>query len=244
MNVKFGVGINKVALLRNARGRDVPNIVEAAKLLISAGCEVIKIHQWEDNRHILLRDIYSLSEIDEIKSGKVLLNVGGTIRKYLLEVVKECEVHQFTITPFKKEELTTQKGWDHNDSKNELLMLNDYFQKKTKIIIFVDAKIEDVDFAKSMNADGIEINCREYVNYFDDENKRNQILETILKVSTYAKSLELEVHLAHDLDIIKIEPLIKMIKPEQITVGHTFIAESLLEGIPLAAKKYKDIFKF
>ncbi len=243
MNIKFGVGINKVALLRNARGHNIPDIVKAAELLISAGCEVIKVHQWEDHRHILLSDIYALSKIDEIKSGKVLLNVGGTIRKDLLKAIKESGAHQFTVTPFKKEELTTQRGWDHNDSKNELLMLKDYFQNKTKIIIFVDAKAEDAEFAKSMNADGIEINCREYVNHFVDENKRNQILEAILKVRTYAKSLGLTVHLAHDLDIVKTEPLIKLIQPDQITVGHTFIAEALFEGIPLIAKKYKEIFR-
>ncbi|MEL0145720.1 MAG: pyridoxine 5'-phosphate synthase, partial [Schleiferiaceae bacterium] len=51
-HTKLSVNINKVATLRNARGGDVPNVLQVALDCERFGAEGITVHPRPDQRHI------------------------------------------------------------------------------------------------------------------------------------------------------------------------------------------------
>ena len=56
----LSVNINKIATLRNARGGDVPNLVQFAKDIQEFGAEGVTIHPRPDERHIRYKDARDL----------------------------------------------------------------------------------------------------------------------------------------------------------------------------------------
>ena len=59
----LSVNINKIATLRNARGGNMPNVVQAAIDCQRFGADGITIHPRPDERHITKRDVYEIKEV-------------------------------------------------------------------------------------------------------------------------------------------------------------------------------------
>ena len=59
----LGVNVDHVATLRQARGTDYPDPVQAALLAEKAGADSITLHLREDRRHIQDHDLQRLSLI-------------------------------------------------------------------------------------------------------------------------------------------------------------------------------------
>ena len=60
---KLSVNVNKIALLRNSRDTDYPNLKTMAARAISAGAHGITVHPRPDQRHIRYSDVPVLSEL-------------------------------------------------------------------------------------------------------------------------------------------------------------------------------------
>ncbi len=58
----LGVNIDHIATLRNARGTDYPDPVQAAFIAEQAGADGITVHLREDRRHITDRDVRILRQ--------------------------------------------------------------------------------------------------------------------------------------------------------------------------------------
>ena len=57
---KLSVNINKIAVLRNSRGGNVPNLLKVAGDIERFGAEGITVHPRPDERHIRYSDVYDL----------------------------------------------------------------------------------------------------------------------------------------------------------------------------------------
>ena len=60
---KLSVNINKVATIRNARGGNIPNLVQVAIDCEKFGADGITIHPRPDERHIRYSDVYDLKKV-------------------------------------------------------------------------------------------------------------------------------------------------------------------------------------
>ena len=60
---KLSVNINKIATLRNARGGNIPDVVQATIDIQQFGADGITVHPRPDERHIRYADVYDLKKV-------------------------------------------------------------------------------------------------------------------------------------------------------------------------------------
>ena len=235
--MKLSINLNKIALLRNARGGGIPNLEEYADLALAQDIVGITIHPRPDLRHITFEDAQKLKNLTD-RCGKEL-NIEGNPKERqtdvypgFLEIIKNIEPHQTTFVPDESNQLTSDHGWDLK-SKNELEHLSSIIASHTNICsIFVDSNLDDLEAIISKNINSIEIFTGPFANAFTAKNKKeidNQ-LQKIEKLAEKAKTFNLKVNAGHDLDTNNLVPLVELGLIDEVSIGHAIISESLQKG--------------
>ena len=144
MKKKFGVNIDHVATVRNARGEHYPSPLKAALLSEKYGADSITIHLREDRRHI------NDNDLKEIKSKlKIPLNLEIASTNEMLKIALKHKPDFICIVPEKRKEITTEGGLNLNYKKNFLKMIIKKLQKNgSKVSLFIEPKIKDISLAK------------------------------------------------------------------------------------------------
>ena len=242
MKTNFSVNLNKVALVRNSRGEGLPDLCEMAKSLIAAGCDGITIHPREGEPHAKLSDVHALNQLDGIQNDRIELNIEGSLRQELMDVLLEENVHQFTIVPDAKGQITTTRGWEVDERNDDLAAAIALFtHKKTRISLFLEADCDAVDYAAKMGVDAVELHTKWYAIAFEKGDYQTE-LDQLKGAADRARELGLRVHLGHDLNLQNTEALIKLIHPEEVSIGHALTAEALYLGMPIMVEKYLACF--
>lgn len=239
---KLSVNLNKAALLRNSRGCQVPDLKYIADLLIAQGCQGITLHPREDGRHATIEDIAMLSELPEVRSRQVELNIEGDLRPEVLEALQKYNVHQFTIVPVKSGEKTTERGFQVNEEKEKILAAIKLLKlkKDIRISLFIEAVQEAVNYAHVLGCDAVEFHTKWYAKAFCTHNESAEV-NKLRVAASLARELGMRVHLGHDLSLANISTIIDKIRPDEVSVGHWMITEALLQGLPRTFKKYLHI---
>ncbi|MFM7902310.1 MAG: pyridoxine 5'-phosphate synthase, partial [Bacteroidota bacterium] len=104
---KLSVNINKIATLRNARGGNVPDVVQTAIACERFGAQGLTVHPRPDGRHIRYSDVRQLRE-----QVKTEFNIEGYPTDDFIELVLEVKPELVTLVPDPPEALTSNAGWD------------------------------------------------------------------------------------------------------------------------------------
>ena len=104
---KLSVNINKVATIRNARGGDVPNVVEIAINCQKFGADGVTIHPRPDERHISRKDVFDIKPIITTE-----FNIEGFPSEDFIKMVLEVKPDQVTLVPDTPDVITSCSGWD------------------------------------------------------------------------------------------------------------------------------------
>jgi pyridoxine 5-phosphate synthase len=149
---KLSVNINKIATLRNARGGNVPNLINAALDLERFGAQGITVHPRPDERHITYKDVRDLKPL-----LKTEFNIEGNPKeKKFVDLVLEVLPAQVTLVPDVQGQITSDHGWDTIANKDYLKEIISLFKSKgIRTSIFVDANLEMVEGAKETGTDRI-----------------------------------------------------------------------------------------
>src|SRR5690606_27096182 len=102
---KLSVNINKIATLRNARGGNVPDVLEAARRIQDFGAEGITIHPRPDERHIRYQDARDLRKVVHTE-----FNIEGNPEKSFIDLVLEVRPEQVTLVPDPPDAITSNAG--------------------------------------------------------------------------------------------------------------------------------------
>lgn len=149
--VKLSININKVALLRNSRGENYPNVIEFAERCLQLGADGITVHPRPDERHIKYADVYELRDLIYQYPNKEL-NVEGFPSPDFLKMIKEVRPHQVTFVPDAPNVLTSNTGWDirknYSFLAEVLYQLNPFHD--IRISLFVNADVDIVKYAKNL----------------------------------------------------------------------------------------------
>ena len=240
----LSVNLNKVALLRNARGEaSLPDIKVAAISAINAGCGGVTFHPRVDKRHATINDIKIISELDIVKEKNIEINVEGDIREELLDAVQEYKVNQFTIVPVREGEKTTERGWSKGDNENLLIQTIEKLKNKLRIAIFVEPDEKIVKDVASLGVNAVEFHTKWYAQEYGTE-KEQQELDKIKSAAIVARSLNLRVNLGHDLNLDNLSRIIRCIKPDEVSIGHALIADALNYGIRYIVNKYDKVMQW
>lgn len=236
---RLSVNLNKVALVRNARGGGVPDILEAARIAIGQGCDGLTVHPREDARHATLEDVRRLASLDEVLRGTIELNVEGDLRPELMAVVREVGATQFTAVPVLPGEVTTTRGWRSRRDEPALRDAVGFFEGRTRVSLFVDPDAEGIRLAAGVGADAVELHTYEYAHAFGTP-RHAAVLEAYGAAADVARSLGLRVHAGHDLDLDNLGPLLDRIHPEEVSIGHALVSRALLVGLEVVTREYVE----
>ena len=207
---KLSVNVNKIAWLRNARGENRPNLLETSKILVDCGVDGLTVHPRPDLRHITPDDVYDLSNL--CKNSNIEFNIEGNpysekAKDYpgFIQLVKEIEPDQCTLVPDAPDQLTSDHGWQIDGKDHNVLVniIEELKTDKTRVSLFVDPDIKQIENIKSIGANRVELYTGPYAS--------NPILEVLSSYETsynYAKSIGLDVNAGHDLDLENLKPFL------------------------------------
>lgn len=235
---RFSVNLNKVALLRNSRGENKPNVLQIARKVIKMGCQGITLHPRVDERHATLADIKTLAQMPEIVSNSVELNIEGDLRDDLINTIvalnsaQDSHIHQVTIVPTTLNEKTTTRGWRVGEEHEKITKIIALLSKNTRVCVFIEPQEEVVYYVKHINAAGVEFHTKWYALSFGTERQIIE-LQKIKRAANTARKLGLCVNLGHDLNKDNLPLIITETLPDEVSIGHALTTEAIEYGLPV-----------
>ena len=175
--IRLGVNIDHVATVRNARGEQYPSPLRAALLAEKNGADSVTIHLREDRRHI---NEYDLKQIN--KKLKIPLNLEIAATKEMLAIASRSNPPFICIVPEKRKEITTEGGLNLNYNKIFLkTLIKKLKKKKSRISLFIEPSIKDLNKAKELNADCVEIHTGKLCNLINKKKNIKMSMQEFLK---------------------------------------------------------------
>ncbi len=242
---KLSVNVNKIALIRNSRKGDNPSLAEFSKLIIDSGGDGITVHPRPDKRHIRPEDLGDLSEIT--KNRKVEFNIEGNPKSKRLgdypgfmTLIENIKPDQCTLVPDNPDQLTSDHGWNIFSEQEELIeVLNKLKSLNIRSSIFIDADKSQLDAAKDIGVDRVELYTGPYAEAFLKNDER--ILSLYEEVIAYGNEIDLDLNAGHDLNLDNLSTLLTYGEIKEVSIGHALIIESLKHGIENTIEKYIKI---
>ena len=233
--IRLGVNVDHVATLRQARGIDVPDPVEAALLAEQAGADGITVHLREDRRHIQERDVRLLRERARSK-----VNLEMAVTPAMVAFAESVRPEDACFVPEKREELTTEGGLDIVAHKSKVKDAVDRLQARgIHVSLFIDPEEVQIRTAGEIGAHAIEIHTGAYCNATGAA--RDKELAAIVTAATTARSLGLEVHGGHGLNYANVLPIAKIPEIVELNIGHSLIARAVFVGIAQAVREMREL---
>ena len=233
----LSVNLNKVALLRNSRDIGAPNLIDAARVVIDNGADGLTLHPRADARHATLDDVLAIADIPEVKSGAIEFNIEGDLRPELLRLAKAVKATQFTVVPVTPGELTSRRGWRAYDDQAALVKTVEAFRGTSRVSVFCDAAEASVRLAADAGVDAVEFYTGDYALTFGTPDG-DEFLAKLEQAANLARSLRLRVHAGHDLTQENLPLLLARLRPDELSIGHAIISESLFKGLAQVVREY------
>ena len=235
---KLSVNINKIATLRNARGSNVPDLLQVAKDIQRFGAHGITIHPRPDERHITYQDARDLKNVVYTE-----YNIEGNPQHNFIDLVLECKPDQVTLVPDAIGAITSNAGWDtikHQDYLTEVIQ--EFQRNGIRTSIFVDANVSMVEGAKKTGANRIELYTEVFAHQYSLGNQ--SAIEPFVKAAIRANELGLGINAGHDLSLDNIK-FFKDNIPNllEVSIGHALISESLYLGLDNVVNMYLNKLK-
>jgi len=230
--MQLTVNIDHIATLREARGGVEPDPVTAAHLCELAGAHGIVCHLREDRRHINDRDLRLLR--DTIKT-KLDLEMAATeeIVKIAIDTLPELA----TLVPERRQELTTEGGLDVRGNRHRLRdVIKELHRHEIRVSLFIDPVHEQIEAAREVEADTVEIHTGEFANAHNEQRQR-ELLEVVREAAKYARELDLRVNAGHGLNYTNIVPFRTIGEIDEVSIGHAIISRAVLVGLERAVRE-------
>ncbi|MBZ5714386.1 pyridoxine 5'-phosphate synthase [Nannocystis pusilla] len=238
MAARLSVNVNKVATLRNARGGDVPSVIEAVRTIVAAGAPGITVHPRADERHIRAADARAIAAELAPLRDRVEFNIEGDPRPDLLAMVEELRPHQCTLVPVRPGEITSQAGWPPDTSRAELGAVVARLHKLgVRVSLFIEADPAAVRWAADVGAQRIELYTEPYARAFA-AGAGAASLAQFAAAAELAHSLGLGVNAGHDLDLDNLPLFSRLPHLDEASIGHALISHALFVGLARAVADY------
>ena len=239
---KLSVNINKFALIRNSRGSDFPNIIKMATRCINAGAHGITVHPRPDERHIRYSDVYELSPWIK-EHTDIEFNIEGNPIPKFLELSKKVKPDQCTLVPDSPDQLTSNHGWDLFKEGERLIPIIKSLQDSgIRVSIFLDPDLIQVEKAKEINTDRIELYTESYAKSYG-KGDNESIFSSYRNAAQKALDLGLGVNAGHDLNQQNLGYFLTIPNILEVSIGHAIVVESFDHGLEETIKRYLEIIE-
>ncbi len=230
---KLSVNINKIATIRNARGGNTPNVVEAAIRCEEFGAQGITVHPRPDERHITYQDVYDLKKV-----VKTEFNIEGYPSENFIKLVSEVKPTQVTLVPDPPDAITSNAGWDTITHQEFLKKtISDFQALGIRTSIFIGTDIPLIEAAATIKTDRVELYTEPYADLFP-ENCKEAVLPFV-KAAEAAQKCGLELNAGHDLDLENLKYFAQNVPGlSEVSIGHALISDALYYGLQNTIQMY------
>lgn len=236
MPTRLSVNVNKIALIRNARGSNYPNLEQICLDLEAFGAEGITVHPRPDERHIRYSDIPTLKDLVTTE-----FNIEGNPRHQpFLDLVLAHPPHQCTLVPDAAGALTSDSGWDTiahaSFLKETIARLHD---KGIRVSIFCGTDPKMLEGAQAVGADRIEFYTGPYaVGYSED---RAAAVQPYAEAAVVAHELGLGINAGHDLNLNNLRYFKEQVPHLlEVSIGHALVVDALYYGLHNTVQLYLE----
>lgn len=236
----LSVNLNKIALLRNSRGRDYPNVLAYGEKLINMGVDGLTVHPRQDERHATKQDTRDLAALSK-KYSDVEFNVEGFPSEEFLALIDETRPDQCTLVPDAPDQITSDHGWDLTEHFDWVVKLAQQLKAiNVRSSLFIDPDLEQIKLAAQTRVDRIELYTESYAHAFA-QNDYADVLAVYRQSAQLAQSLGLGVNAGHDLDLHNLEAFLTIPNILEVSIGHALTVESLEFGVANVIQRYLEI---
>ena len=231
---QLSVNVNKIATLRNARGGDVPNLLQVALDCERFGAQGITVHPRPDERHIRYQDVRELKKVLTTE-----FNIEGNPIPSFMALVEEVRPHQVTLVPDAPDALTSSAGWDvarHRDFLSDILGQLHTWGIRTSI--FVGTDLKNLDAAAALGTDRVELYTEPYASGYSADHAR--AVAPFIQAAEHARTLGIELNAGHDLSLENLRFFSEAIPfLSEVSIGHALISDALYLGLEETIRRYR-----
>ncbi len=238
---KFSINLNKIALLRNSRGRNYPDLLAFARRCLTLGVHGITVHPRPDERHVRYSDVPALARLlQEFPHAE--LNIEGNPSPRFVALVLEAQPHQVTLVPDADDQLTSDHGWDAVRDLAELRRVVAVFRDaKIRTSLFMDPVPEQVEAASRTGAERIELYTEAYASSYGSS-RQSAVIARYADAARQAAALGLGVNAGHDLNLDNLPTFLREVPDVlEVSIGHAVVCECLELGLKTVLERYLDI---
>ncbi len=230
---KLSVNINKIAVIRNSRGGNMPDLLLAARRIEDFGAEGITVHPRPDARHIRYDDVRELKKLVTTE-----LNIEGNPIDSFTDLVLEVVPAQVTLVPDAPDAITSNAGWDTINNREFLVAkIRQFKEKGIRVSIFVDPVPEMVRGAKECSADRVELYTEAYAR--DYHKDREAAIAPYIAAAEAARECGLGLNAGHDLNLDNLAYFTQRIPwTDEVSIGHALISDALYLGLEETVHRY------
>lgn len=232
----LGVNIDHVATLRQARGTQYPDPVQAAFEAEMAGADGITLHMREDLRHIQARDVRLIRAVLQTR-----MNLELAVTEQMLDFAEEIIPEHACLVPEKREELTTEGGLDvighYTAVANAVARLQAI---GSEVSLFIDPDYSQIDAAVQLGVPAIELHTGCYADAVEPMVLQRE-LARIEQAAFYAHNKGLIVNAGHGLHYHNVKPIARIAVVNELNIGHAIVARALFCGMKTAVSHMKQL---
>lgn len=245
----LSVNLNKIALIRNSRPGNYPNVVSHGEICLAAGADGLTVHPRPDQRHIRPHDVYELSELVKDYPG-IEFNIEGNPYAEsmgdfpgFIKLVQDVRPHQCTLVPDSNEQLTSDHGFNLKVSGEKLRpLIRELKNNGVRVSLFMDPDVEQISLAKDIGADRIEL----YTGPYAEAHKLNSpgfdaLFQTYLKAAIHAQKIGIGLNAGHDLNLDNLKHFRQVPALLEVSIGHALIVDAIAMGLTNAVTAYKKL---
>ena len=231
----LGVNIDHVATLRQARGTDYPDPVEAALLAERAGADSITLHLREDRRHIQDDDLARLKAVMQTH-----MNLEMAVTDEMLAIAAGIRPQDCCLVPEKREELTTEGGLDAAGQLDKVARAcGKLAGNGIRVSLFIDPDPRQLDAAVTVGAPVVELHTGAYADA--DPGEQDAELQRIVDAAAYGKQIGLTVNAGHGLHYENVKPVAEIPEIVELNIGHAIVARAVFDGFTVAVSEMKRL---
>jgi pyridoxine 5-phosphate synthase len=223
---KLSVNINKIATIRNARGGNIPNVVQAAINCQKFGAQGITVHPRPDERHIRYQDVREIRPIITTE-----FNIEGYPSQRFLDLVREVRPHQVTFVPDSHDVITSNQGW--NVIKYEKFLtdvIKDLHQYGIRTSLFIETDLEQIERAAATGTDRIELYTEPFASMYPSDQAK--AVAPYITAAKKAVKLGLGLNAGHDLSLENLHYFNQHVPGLlEVSIGHALISDAMYYGL-------------
>jgi pyridoxine 5-phosphate synthase len=236
----LSVNINRIALLRNSRAVQLPDLARLTTLILAAGARGITIHPRPDERHIRADDVLPIAQL-VARYPAAEYNIEGNPEHNLMPHLQAARPQQATFVPDSVAQATSDHGYSAHHLQTIAPLIAEAKRYAARVSVFVDADNTAIDAAKAHGADRIELYTEPYAVAAATGKDFAAVLAQFAKAARYARSLGLGVNAGHDLNQANLAAFIKAVAPDEVSIGHALISDALIDGISQTVRQYRAL---